>query len=522
MGKYLAGIDGGTMGVRCVIVDEKGREVSSAYFETPTTYPKPGWIEQRAEDFMDLAVQSTAAAIKKGNIKGEDIAAVSFTNMRSTYVPVDKDGNFLHNIFIWQDLRGVEMYPWMEERMAKYGMDWHELYKISGFPKGAVWPSTKVYWFKKHYPDLYEKTYKMLTPQALLIRALGARDDWYDDYADANWWQICNADTFEYDPFLAEVFDVDINKYPKNYKSCVQVGQVPKDIAEATGLKEGTPLFMGGGDQQCGAIGVGNVRSGLASICLGTAGLCIGVSETPVRHPNGACHILGLPGTDCWTMEGHASAAASAFRWVKNTISDLEIGAAGLLDVDVYELLTAQAGKSVPGAKGAIFFPWLAGEACPYYEDKARAAFIGMTLAHTKADLYRAAMEGICFEMKQMLEALKLGGFKPFELLRLTGGAARSDVWNQIQADIYGSPVETVEVAEATALGAAMLAAVGVGMYKDVIEAEKNMVHVMKRFDPIPQNVKTYEELFAVFNDGFNDLRAKFWPGLVKFQEEHH
>ncbi len=145
-----------------------------------------------------------------------------------------------------------------------------------------------------------------------------------------------------------------------------------------------------------------------------------------------------------------------------------------------------------------------------------------MTLAHTKADLYRAAMEGICFEMKQMLEALKLGGFKPFELLRLTGGAARSDVWNQIQADIYGSPVETVEVAEATALGAAMLAAVGVGMYKDVIEAEKNMVHVMKRFEPIPQNVKTYEELFAVFNDGFNDLRAKFWPGLVKFQEEHH
>jgi xylulokinase len=520
MSKYVIGIDGGTMGVRCVILDLQGREVSSAYFETPTQYPRPGWVEQRAEDFMDLAVKSTAAAIAKGNIKGEDIAAVSFTNMRSTFVPVDKDGNFLHPIFIWQDLRGVEMYPWMEERMAKYGMDWAELYKISGFPKGAVWPSTKVYWYKKHFPELWDKTYKMVTPQALLIRALGARDDWYDDEADANWWQICNADTFEYDPKLAEVFEVDIDKYPTNYKSCVQVGQVPKDIAEKTGLKEGTPLIMGGGDQQCGAIGVGNVRKGLASICLGTAGLCIAYSDKPVRHPNAACHVLGHPGTGHWTMEGHASAAASAFRWVKNTISDVEVGAANLLGVDIYELLTAQAAKSTPGAKGMIFFPWLAGEACPYYEDKARAAFIGMTLAHTKADLYRAAMEGICFEMKQMLEALKAANFPKFELLRVTGGAARSDVWNQIQADIYGSPIETVEVSEATALGAAMLAAVGVGIYKDVVEAEKNMVHVDKRFEPIPANVKTYEELFQVFEYGFNDLRPRFFPGLVEFQSK--
>ena len=171
---------------RTRVIDEKGKEVA-AVFRDADFLSKPGWIDARKTS--DLAVQSTAAAIKKGNIKGEH-RRVSFTNMRSTYVPVDKDGNFLHNIFIWQDLRGVEMYPWMEERMAKYNMDWDKLYQMSGFPKGAVWPSTKVYWFKKHHPDLYEKTYKMITPQALLIRAMGARDDWYDDYADANWWQM--------------------------------------------------------------------------------------------------------------------------------------------------------------------------------------------------------------------------------------------------------------------------------------------------------------------------------------------
>ena len=521
MSKYIAGIDGGTMGVRCVIVDTAGREVCSAYFETPTQYPKPGWVEQHAEDFMALSLKATAAAIKKGNIKPEEIACVCFTNMRSTFVPVDKAGNFLHPIFIWQDLRGTEMFPWMEERLAKFGMDWNELYKISGFPKGAVWPSSKVYWFKKHFPDLYDKTHKFVTPQALLIKAFTNDPEWYDDDTDANWWQICDADTFEYLPKLAEVFDVDINKYPKNYKPTTKVGEVPKEVAEATGLKVGTPVIMGGGDQQCGAVGVGNSKAGLASICLGTAGLCIAYSDVPVRHPTAACHILGHPGTGHWTMEGHASAAASAFRWVKNTISDTEVSAAGLLDQDVYDIISQVAARSPVGARGAIFMPWLAGEACPYYDSNARAGFIGMTLAHTKADLYRAAMEGICFEMKQMLEALKAAKFKPFELLRVTGGAARSSLWNQIQADIYGSPVETVEVSEATALGAAMLGAVGVGIYKDIHEATANMVHVDKRWEPISANVKTYEELFAVFEDGFNALRPKFFPGLVEFQSKY-
>jgi xylulokinase len=520
MSKYIASIDGGTTGVRCVIIDPQGRDICSAYFETPTQYPRPGWVEQNAEDFMSLALQATAGAIKKGNINPDDIACVTFTNMRSTFVPVDKDGNFLHPIFVWQDLRGTEMFPWMEERLAKYNMDWAELYKITGFPKGAVAPSSKLYWFKKHFPDRYEKTYKFVTPQALLIKAFTNDPEWYDDDTDANWWQICDADTFEYLPKLAEVFEVDVNKYPKNYKPSTRVGSVPQKVADATGLKVGTPVIMGSGDQQCGAIGVGNATSGLASVCLGTAGLCIGYSDIPVRHPTAACHVLGHPGTGHWTMEGHASAAASAFRWVKNTISDTEISTARLLDQDVYEIISQVAAKSPVGARGAVFMPWLAGEACPHYESNARAAFLGMTFAHTKADLYRAAMEGICFEMKQMLDALKAANFKPFELLRVTGGAARSSLWNQIQADIYGSPVETVEVSEATALGAAMLGAVGVGMYKDIHEAIANMVHVDKRWEPIPANVKTYQELFEIFEDGFQALRPKFFPGIVEFQNK--
>ncbi|MDN5312357.1 MAG: hypothetical protein PWQ68_1330 [Thermoanaerobacteraceae bacterium] len=518
MGKYVVGIDAGTMGVRCVIYDLKGNEIGSAYYETPTQYPKPGWVEQRAEDVIDLAYKSTRQAIAKSGIKPEEIAAVSFTNMRSTFVPVDKDGNFLHPIFVWQDLRGTEMFPWMRQKLSENGMTEMDLYNITGFPIGAVWPSSKVYWYKKHYPDLYDKTYKMITPQALLIKAFGA-DDYYDDNTDAGWWQIVDADTFEYVPKLAKIFEVDIDKYPKNYPPATRVGEIPKEIAEKTGLKAGTPIIVGSGDQQCGAIGVGNAREGLASVCLGTAGLCIGYSKNHIRHPSGKNHILGHAGTGHWQMEGHASAAASSFRWFRNTFAHIERTTASMLGGDTYDLLTQQAAQSPPGAKGTVYLPWLAGAACPYYDSNARASFVGITFAHTKGDMIRAAMEGICYEMRDMLESLQEANFAPFECYRVTGGAARSSLWNQIQADVYGKPVETVKTSEATALGAAMLAAVGVGIYKDIHEAIDNMVHVVGRWEPIEENVKVYNEMFGIYRDTYQALKEKAFPSIAGFQE---
>lgn len=517
--KYVVGVDAGTMGARTVVFDLSGKEMGSAYFETPTRYPQPGWVEQDAEDVVELAYRSTAEAIKRSGVDPKDIAAISFTNMRSTFVPVDRDGKFLSHIFIWQDLRGTEMLPWMREKLAQNNMTEMDLYKITGFPIGAVWPSSKVYWYKRHFPELYEKTYKLITPQAMLIRAYGADgNEYYDDDDDAGWWQIVNADTIEYVPRLAEIFEVDVEKYPNNYRPGTKVGEVPASVAAKTGLAVGTPIVVGSGDQQCGAIGVGNAREGLASICLGTAGLCIGYSSKPIRHPAAKNHILGHPGTDHWQMEGHASAAASSFRWLRNTIGHLEMTAANMTDIDVYDLFTRQAAKVAPGSDGLIFLPWLAGAACPYYDSYARGTFVGLTFAHTKGHIIRSAMEGITFEMRDMLEALKEGGLPEFKYYRVTGGAARSSVWNQIQADIYGGSVETVTVSEATALGAAMLATTGVGIYKDIHEAIENMVHVDNRWDPIPENVKIYEEVFGYFRDTYQALKVKVFPEVSKFQ----
>ena len=521
MGKYVIGIDAGTMGVRCVIFDLTGKQVSSDYYETPTFYPRPGWVEQRAEDVIELAYKAVAGAIAKKHIDAEEIISISFTNQRTSFAPIDKDGNFIYNMILWQDQRGAEIFPWARERLAEHGMTELDLYNRCGHPLSSVQYGSKAFWLKLKEPEVYEKTWKMVSPQAMLTKAFGA-DDWYDEESDANWWLVTNGDTFQYDPELCDIFGMDIDKYPKNLKPGTPIGKVTEEVAKKTGLKAGTPIFIGSGDQQCGAAGVGNSGApGLGSVCLGTAGLCIGYSATPVRDPNGKCHVLGHPAGG-YTMEGHASAAASSFRWLRNAICQFEMTAADISDIDVYDIMSATAAKSPIGAKGTIFLPWLAGAACPHYDDNARGGFIGMTLGTTKAELLRAAMEGICFEMREMLNALKAAGFSNFETLRVTGGAARSDLWCEMQANIYGCAVETVDAPEATALGAAMIGAVGAGVFKDLAEASEHMVHLKKRFEPTAAAMAQYDDVFSVFESCYEGLAKEAFPKVFQYQQKYH
>ncbi len=515
--KYFASIDAGTMGVRCAIFDAHGNQISSDYYETPTIYPIPGRVEQSAYDIVDLAYKAARGAIQNGNIDASQIASLSFTNQRTTMVPIDRDGNFLTNMLIWQDLRGAETFAWARQKLAEHGMTEQDLYNRCGHPLGAVQCGTRAFWLKLNMPEVYEKTYKMITPHAILSHAFGA-EGWIEENSDNNWWLVTNGDDFSFSKELCDVFDMDIDKYPDSADPGTLIGHVTREVANKTGLKEGTPLFVGSGDQQCGAVGVGNSgEAGLGSVCLGTAGLCIGYSKNPVRDPNGKCHVLGHPAGG-YTMEGHASAAASSYRWMRNSIAQFEMTTADISGLDVYDIMSATAGKAPIGSKGTMFLPWLAGAACPHYDENARGALVGMTLSTTKSELLRAAMEGICFEMREMLEALKNAGFSNFKKLRVTGGAARSKLWNQIQADIYGCTVETVEAPEATALGAAMIGAVGVGAFDDLKEASESMVHVKDVYEPTADGMAQYNEVYEIWKLCYEGLSKEAFPAISKYQ----
>lgn len=278
---------------------------------------------------------------------------------------------------------------------------------------------------------------------------------------------------------------------------------------------------MGVGDQQAGCVGCGCVREGLGYACGGTAGITADKSFKLLRDPSRRCYVLGTP-DGAWVMEGVANASGSAFKWFKeefcNSANETAIG----LKESVYDMLTRIADRSSrAGANGLFFLPYLAGAVTPNQNPNARGTYIGMTVGHTKTDFVRATMEGVCFDIKDMLEAMIEGGAAPFDTVRLTGGIFRSEVWCQMQADIFNRTCEVVAVEEATSLGCAMIAAVGAGIYKDLEEAEKHMVKIKKIYEPIPENAAIYEDAFKVWRQIYKNLAIDAYDMIAEFQEKH-
>jgi xylulokinase len=518
--KYVIGVDFGTTGTKSVIYDLQGKEMGQCYFNTTTTYPRPGWYSQDANDIVAKSFLSAKGAIENAKVDPKDIVGIGLTHICTSFVPVDKDGNFLYNILLWCDARGAEMFPYIRECWEKAGLTEEEEYKKTGFPLGSLPTLSKVLWFRKHYPELWEKTEKIVGMHAMLTKAFTG-EVYYDDRAGINYSKLANASTFELDPELAAMYELDLSLYPERKDSGTLAGTVPKEVAEKTGLMEGTPVFVGAGDQRCACLGAGVVEDGMMSLCLGTAGVVHAYSSKSVRHKDGKIQILGHCDPGKWQIEANSSSAASSIEWFKEQFCQIEVAYAKMMGTSVFEALTEQAKKSPPGSKGLMYTAWMAGADCPRFNYDARATFTGLTFAHGKNDMIRSIMEGVCLEIKSMIIGIEETIDQEVNLIRVTGGGAKSDFWNQIQADVYNKTIETIVNPEATSLGAAICAAVGLGEYKSFQEAAAAMVQVDKRFEPIPENVEIYKELFALYNDLFESLTPSFFPGLNKFQNEY-
>lgn len=516
--KYVVGVDCGTTSSKTVIFDFNGNVVGSGQTLNPLTYPSPGRVECDGPGMIEALYSTTRRAIRNSGIDPEEIAAVSFCMFRCTMITRDENGGFTTPIIIWQDLRSAEMLPYMENCLKKGGMKPEELYDMCGMPLGGVYPSGKLLWVKEKMPDAYQRTKAVHTMMGLMTRAYGA-DNYYDDLNDTPWLQM-NGKDFYYDKKLTDIFGIDYNLLSPLRKTGELIGHITPEVAEKTGLAVGTPLIMGTGDQQSGCLGVGCTEEGIGYACGGTAGITAGKSKEILRDPAGKCYILGTP-DGCYVMEGQANSAGSAFKWFKSVVCQSEEIASKYCYKDVYDVLTYSAGMSKPGCNGVFFLPYLQGANTPNYDANARGTYVGMTLNTTRQDLIRATMEGICFDIKDMLEAMVAANVPNFDTVRVTGGIARSEVWNQIQADIYNRPVETVAVEEATALGCAMVAAVGAGIFKDYNEAAKSMVRVTRCYKPRPENVEIYKDAYKVWQDIFKGLNKQGYAGISAFQDKY-
>ncbi len=494
---YLAGVDVGTTGVRCALFDLEGTQVASEYREYGARYPKPGWVEQDLDDLIAKTMEACATTIARSRIPPEQILSVAFSTQRSVTCPVLDDGRAVRPAISWQDARtGAQV-----EQMRAL-VDPAEYYATAGLPLGTTWIITKYLWMRANEPEQLARVHKILQVQDIMLRAFGA-DGFYTDLSDMAFYGVWDVREAAWNRKLLDLFGVNESLFGLPTRSGTRVGAITAAVSARTGFKTGTPVCVGAGDQNCAVIGMGAIRGGIGTVTLGTAGLAILSVDKPVPGFGGMMvtnHVLPA----MWEVEGLSNAAAASYRWWRDLLGEQELSAqhpAG----SAYARLDELAAQSAPGAKGLLYLPYLATAGTPHWNPNARAAFIGMSLSHGRSEMTRAVMEGVCLEIRDMTERWLAQGM-PLEVLRIGGGATKSRLWNQIQADVYGRPVQTLKENETTALGAAILAGVGAGVFASVNEGVEAIVRVGAEIQPDPGRHRMYDDLYAAYAKAYQGL----------------
>ena len=310
---------------------------------------------------------------------------------------------------------------------------------------------------------------------------------------------------------LLEKLQIDPALLPKVYESVEISGRLTASVARQLGLAEGTPVVGGGGDQAAGAIGNGIVKGGVISATMGTSGVVFAHSDEVQVDPQGRMHTFCHAVRDKWHVMGVVLSAGGSLQWYRNQYAQSLVPEAKRKKIDVYELITQAAASAPAGCEGLYFLPYLTGERTPHADPDARGAWIGLSLRHGTPHLIRSVMEGATYAMRDCLEIIKEMNI-PVREIRLSGGGARSQFWRQMQADVYGQKVVTINAEEGPAYGVALLAAAGTGAYKDVVEACQATIRVVTSTAPDAKAKKTYQRVYPLYGQLYrslmNDYRA--------------
>jgi xylulokinase len=413
----------------------------------------------------------------------------------------------------WQDARTGE-----EVKELGRVISAEQYYEQNGLPLGTTWIVTKILWMRKHEPDLLAKTARFVQNHDLVLRAFGA-DDFYTDLCCAVFYGVWDVHRADWNLSLLERLDLRPEQFGRPTLPGTCVGKIERAVAERTGFAAGTPLCVGAGDQNCSVLGMGAIQPGLATVTLGTAGLAILATERPLAGFGGMM-ITHHAAPGMWEVEGLSNAAAASLRWYRDVIATREKQRAAAGGPDAYEQLDELAATAPPGSRGLLYLPYLATAATPRWNPQARAAFVGLSFAHGRAEMTRAVMEGVVLEIRDMFEQWTSAGLS-IRSLRIGGGATRSKLWNQIQADVYGRPVETLRVGESAVLGAAILGGVGTGVFASIEEGVAAMVHVTDRLEPDPQRHRRYEDLYHAYVQTYEGLSSSgAFDSLTRIQAE--
>lgn len=495
MNQLIISIDLGTTGCRTVIFNELGDPLTQSYREYKSIYLSSRWIDHDPKTWLEATQSTVKEAISKLNGTHKNFSAISVTSQRATVIPVDKDGNAIDNAILWQDKRAIEE---TEHLKNVYGPK--KIYTITGLRVDPYFTLPKLLWLKKNRREVYGKTFKFLPVQDFIIHYLTGifKTDW----TQASRTMLFNIDQLKWDKDLIKSVGIDFTKLPEAIPPGSIVGFVTRVVSKELNLPDGIPVIAAGGDQQCAAIGLGIIETGMVEVNTGTGSFILAHSDKPVKDVKQRliCSASSLAGK--WVLEASILTTGSIYRWFKDILEPPIIKGQKETGINIYQLMDSEAEKEPLGANGLLLIPHFAASAAPYWNPEARGVLFGLSLGHQRSSVIRAILEGIAFEVQKNINIMEnnIGRIKE---VRISGGLTKSAIFNQIQADIYGKPVVKTCFEEASALGAGIIAATTVGLHDSITSAVEHMIHVRdeSRKKTIPKNHKIYNELAKIHHE---------------------
>ena len=489
---YLMGLDISTTGAKALIINAAGDVISAANSPQPISQPQPLWSEQNPQDWQDGIAASIQQALSDSGLAGDAISAIGLTGQMHGLTLLDANGEVLRPAILWNDQRTQAQCDWMTEAV---GLE--RLLALTGNLALTGFTAPKLLWVRDEEPETYAKIAQVLLPKDYIRYKLSG--EYATDLAGASGTSLLNVAERAWSDEVLEALDVPRDWLPPVHEGTAVTATVSAEAAAVTGLAAGTPIVGGGGDQAAGAVGMGCVTPDKIGVTVGTSGVVFAPLRRYAYEPDGRLHAFCHALPDTWHFMGVMLSAAGSLQWYKDTFAaDLS-----------YDALLSEAATAPAGSEGLYFLPYLTGERTPHPDPLARGAFIGMTSRHSRGHMTRAVLEGVAYGLKDSFTLIDQAGLPADYEVRISGGGARSLVWQRIIADVLGARLVNINTTEGGALGAAILASVEAGMFADVPSACDAMIQTGDAVD-VGEDAALYAERYAVYQSLYPTLKDTF------------
>ena len=499
---YLIGVDLGTSGTKTVLFDESGTPVASQTIEYPLYQPQNGWAEQDPHDWWNAAAGSMKAVIAKSGVNPKDIKGIGISGQMHGLVMLDKAGNVLRKSIIWCDQRTAKE---CEEITGRVGAN--RLIEITANPALTGFTASKILWVRNNEPEIYAKCAHILLPKDYVRYMLTG--EFATEVSDASGMQLLDVPGRCWSDEVLSKLGIDKALLAKVYESPEVTGTVTAQAAELCGVAAGTPVVGGAGDNAAAAVGTGTVEDGIAFTTIGTSGVVFAHTSKVSIDPKGRVHTFCCAVPGAWHVMGVTQAAGLSLKWFRDNFCSPEMATAAGMGKDPYYLMDKQAERIPIGADRLLYLPYLMGERTPHLDPDCRGVFFGLSAMHTRQHLLRAVMEGVVYSQRDSVEVLRGVGVKINDMLACGGGGS-SPLWRQMLADVYNCPVKTVVSKEGPALGVAILAGVGTGVYKNVVEGCHAVIRTNPPQNPVPENSAKYEKYYQMYTQLYPALKDSY------------